>query len=66
MLNGHEIDLAKIRKSNYKSAISKYYKFDISKSLGEISTEYDVIAEKICETMNLELPNFKIQCMVHS
>jgi len=67
LLNGHEIDLEKVKTSNYKSVISKYFKFDISKSLEGISTsEYDAIVEQICETMDLDLPDFKIQCMVHS
>jgi hypothetical protein len=67
LLNGHEIDLGKIKTSNYKSVISKYFNFDISKSIEGISTsEYDMIAEQICETMNLGLPDFKVQCMVHS
>lgn len=65
MLNGHEIDLEKIRKANYKSVISKYFNLDISKSLGRNSTEYDMIVEQICEAMDLELPSFKIRCMVH-
>ena len=66
MLNGHEINLEKIKKSNYKSVTSKYYNFYISKSLAEISTENDEVVEQICKTMDLELPNFKIPCMVHS
>jgi hypothetical protein len=67
MLNGHEIDLEKIKQLNYKSVISKYFQFDISKSLEGVSTsEYDVIVEQICETMDIDLPDFKIQCMVHS
>jgi hypothetical protein len=67
MLNGHEINLEKIRKSNYKRVISKYFTFDISKSLEGISTdEYDAIVEQICGTMSLPLPKFKIQCMMHS
>jgi hypothetical protein len=67
MLNGHEIDLEKIKKSNYKPVVSKYFKFDISKSLEGISSaQYDAIVEQICETMGLPLPDFKIQCMIHS
>ena len=66
MLNGHEIDLKKVKTSNYKSIISKYFIIDISKSLKEFSTDYDVIVEQICEAMDLDLPNFKIQCMMHS
>jgi hypothetical protein len=67
MLNGHEINLEKIKKSNYRSVISKYFKFDISKSSEGISSdEYDAIVEQICETMGLPLPGFKIQCMMHS
>ena len=66
MLNGHEIDLKKVKTSNYKSVISKYFIIDISKSLKEFSTDYDVIVEQICEAMDLDLPNFKIQCMMHS
>ena len=67
MLSGHEIDLEKIKQANYESVISKYFAFDISKSLEGVSTsEYDVIAEQICETMSVVRPAFKIQCMVHS
>jgi hypothetical protein len=67
MLTGHEIDLEKIKTSNYKPVISKYFKFDISKSLEGISTsEYDAVVEQICEAMDLARPDFKIQCMMHS
>jgi hypothetical protein len=67
MLDGHEIDLEKIRESNYRPVISKYFKFDISKSLEGISSaQYDATVEQICETVDLPLPDFKIQCMMHS
>ena len=66
LLNGHEINLEKIRTANYNSVISKYFQLDISKSLGATSTEYDMIVEPICETLDLELPRFRIHCMVHS
>ena len=66
MLNGHEINLEKIRESNYKSVTTKYYNFYISKSLGEISNENDEVVEQIRETMDLELSDYKIPCMIHS
>jgi len=65
-LNGHEIDVEKIRTSDYESVASKYFTFDVAKSLEGISTEYDALVERICKTMDLDLPDFKIQCMVHS
>jgi hypothetical protein len=66
LLNGHEIDLDKIRKSNYESSETTYYKFDVTKSLRMNCAEYDEIVEQICETMDLDIPDFKIHCMVHS
>lgn len=59
------IDVAKVRDSNYNKSSTNYYNLFVDKKLGEINISDSIIID-ICHTMQLPLPEFKINAFLHN
>ena len=59
------IDLDKIRRADYNKLPSRFYDLYVSKKLN-CTFDADSIVYRICKTMDLPLPTFKIPAYIHS
>lgn len=59
------IDIKKLRETNYNYTSTKYFNLYIDKKTGEMNIADSVITD-ICEKLDLNLPDFKINAFIHN